>query len=568
MKRNLIASLLAACLLATALGGCADNSAGTTVPDTSSGAPTTTTTTTSAGGELPFANGETITIGLNQSANVENYDTNQYTQWLEEQTGLNLEFSYFSSDATEAATQLSLMIFSGQKLPDVIWAFAGLKPAVSNEYGQDGYFIDLKDYFYEYGHYFWERQKLLDTVAQESLFALGTDQSNGAMYAFPTYQESAGDRRASMTYINGEWLGNLNLTMPTNTDELRDVLIAFRDKDPNKNGIADEIPMIGGTTRYRADIVSWLLNSFVYMNDMYFFTAKDGALNVPYTTDEYREGLRYVNSLVEDGLLSTLTWTISEDSELTAIVTPANKIAIAGVVGMHTSMNLENNNPVGLQYTGLTGISSPNCAGYAPLNSDSYVYTTFITADCETPELAFKLLDFMSSKESFNRMRNGELGVDWEYAAPGTDSGFGVDAAYNRINNVFGNQNNKTWNSIGATFALYRQEPPAFNDDGSWGSDRTKISNNMLIDYDAQAKANNPPEVVYDIVYTSDEMKSIQEISVTILDYVQEARAKFAAGVLDIDNDSDWNSYLKNLESMGLDTYLKTAQAAYTRQNG
>ena len=39
----------------------------------------------------------TISIGVKQSANVEDYDTNEFTLWLEEQLGINLEFVYFSS---------------------------------------------------------------------------------------------------------------------------------------------------------------------------------------------------------------------------------------------------------------------------------------------------------------------------------------------------------------------------------------------------------------------------------------------------------------------------------------
>ena len=76
-------------------------------------------------GSLPLTTEEkTITIGLQQSPNTENYDTNDYTLWLEEQTGINLEFVYFSNDKTEAQTQLSLMVSGGQELPDILWGMS------------------------------------------------------------------------------------------------------------------------------------------------------------------------------------------------------------------------------------------------------------------------------------------------------------------------------------------------------------------------------------------------------------------------------------------------------------
>ena len=39
------------------------------------------------------------------------------------------------------------------------------------------------------------------------------------------------------------WLDALNLEMPETTEELYNVLVAFKTQDPNGNGEADEIPM-------------------------------------------------------------------------------------------------------------------------------------------------------------------------------------------------------------------------------------------------------------------------------------------------------------------------------------
>jgi putative aldouronate transport system substrate-binding protein len=43
--------------------------------------------------------------------------------------------------------------------------------------------------------------------------------------------------------IRADWLKKLNLQMPTTMDELYNVLVAFRDNDPNGDGKKDEIPM-------------------------------------------------------------------------------------------------------------------------------------------------------------------------------------------------------------------------------------------------------------------------------------------------------------------------------------
>ena len=46
-------------------------------------------------------------------------------------------------------------------------------------------------------------------------------------------------------FINQKWLDNLDLEMPTTVDEWYEVLKAFKEKDPNGNGVADEIPLTG-----------------------------------------------------------------------------------------------------------------------------------------------------------------------------------------------------------------------------------------------------------------------------------------------------------------------------------
>ena len=46
-------------------------------------------------------------------------------------------------------------------------------------------------------------------------------------------------------FINKAWIDKLGLSMPTTTDELKAVLKAFHDQDPNGNGVQDEIGVYG-----------------------------------------------------------------------------------------------------------------------------------------------------------------------------------------------------------------------------------------------------------------------------------------------------------------------------------
>ena len=88
----------------------------------------------------------TLTIGIPLSASVEDYDTNAYTLWLEEQTGYDLEFITFQSSSTDYKAQLSTMLATGDELPDILWNFQ-VGQGAYEEYGASGYFIDMAPYY-------------------------------------------------------------------------------------------------------------------------------------------------------------------------------------------------------------------------------------------------------------------------------------------------------------------------------------------------------------------------------------------------------------------------------------
>lgn len=291
-----------------------------------------------SGEHLPLVkDGEevTITIGLQQHAQVEDYDTNYITRYIEENTGVNLEFVYFSSDIDEALTQLALMVSGNEKLPDILWSFMYMDKSVMYEYGEDGYFLDLTDYFEDYGYYFWDTYNTLSETDQKNIFALGTDPNNGEFYGFPHYMSLDSDSFQWLAQINQNWLDAVDSEIPTTVDELYEVLKKFATEDPNGNGVADEIPMVGLSSKssWRADISDYIVNAYVYCDTDYMFNVTDGKLWTPFTTDEYREAMIFLNKLCSEGLLSTATFTSSVHTDLIPLTTPADGTAITGIFG-------------------------------------------------------------------------------------------------------------------------------------------------------------------------------------------------------------------------------------------
>ena len=212
-------------------------------------------------GEMPIVKpGDepvTLSIGLKTNGNVTDYKDNYFTKWLEEQTGLNLEFVQFNGSNAEVATQISLMIASGEKLPDILHPGGGISKIQSDEYGLDGYFLDLTDYFDKYCYHqkrTFERLYPDDPSVRELVMYGALEPSSGKIFSFPTMEDCPLDSPACHMWINTQWLEKLGLEKPTTLQELHDVLVAFRDGDPNGNGVKDEIPMVGTADSSYVDI--------------------------------------------------------------------------------------------------------------------------------------------------------------------------------------------------------------------------------------------------------------------------------------------------------------------------
>ncbi|HML45440.1 MAG TPA: extracellular solute-binding protein, partial [Clostridia bacterium] len=66
---------------------------------------------------------------------------------------------------------------------------------------------------------------------------------DGANYYFP-FLRLEPESKAGGPILRKDWLEKLGLDLPVTMDDWHDMLVAFRDNDPNGNGEADEIPFI------------------------------------------------------------------------------------------------------------------------------------------------------------------------------------------------------------------------------------------------------------------------------------------------------------------------------------
>ncbi len=522
-------------------------------------------------GELPFVKpGDepvTLTIGLKTNGNVTDYKDNYFTKWLEEQTGLNLEFVQFSGSNAEVATQVSLMIASGEKLPDILHPGGGISKIQADEYGLDGYFLDLTEYFDKYCYYqkhTFERLYPDDPSVRELVMYGALEPSTGKIFSFPTMEDCPLDSPGCHMWINQEWLDKLGLEKPTTLAELHDVLVAFRDRDPNGNGKKDEIPMVGKADSSYVDVTRAIINAYIYWNHNYHFNVgEDGKLWTPYTTDEYRQALCYIKSLVDEGLLSTLTWT-QTSAELKGFFEPQEDgTYLGGVICGHADLCFKPDAPSVFVYDPVPPFKAETSkGGYGARADINRSYATYITSECEHPDLAFKLLDFMCSDESFLRCRYGEPGVNWDYCEPGKPGNAGGTARIKLYENVFSTQNNANWHSVWSISAELEHQHEVSDDLTDWNTARGEKLYRNYLNYE---KAGQPEKRFTFVNYTQEENERRTEITEELLAFIKDRRAQFCTGVLDPTSDADWQEYLDGLQSLHYDEWLSMAQAAYDR---
>jgi len=524
------------------------------------------------GGDVSTPSDESITmnVGIQIRANVESVTDNDLTRYLEDKLGYKFEFTEFSSAASEWRSQFNTMIAAGEKLPDVMFGF-GWNDVERYTYGSDGYLVDMAPYF-EDEELSGEFKARIDELYGEGYFAemiKYLKSPDGGIYAFPNASFSNSDGTNTFSaYINTTWLKNLGLEMPTNWEELVTVLRAFKEQDPNGNGKQDEIPAIGmvgasntttATTGY--DLPSWLLNNFLYIDDAKVFNSENGKLSFPYITDEYREGLQKLNDLVDEGLLSTMCWTMDQASkELDAIIGPANGVAIAGVIGGMMS-KMPNLTPTMWEYEGLLPFN------YAPVTLNIPTAYLFITSDCENPEAAFKMFTQLATEEGSMLIRYGVEGRDWEWQEDDTEAGKGVKQL---VQWATGSHKVNWGVNYGTLIRTDRNNTPYHtvrDPEAVWLNEKNDRGDAHYKGYIEVAKKNNPDEIVDKLLYTVEEQDNIGNINTDVLIYVKESRAKFATGVLDPYNDAQWNEYVKNLEEMGLQVWLDNSQSAWDRMN-
>jgi len=212
---------------------------------------------------------------------------------------------------------------------------------------------------------------------------------NGKIGALPMIQAVS---TQNIMWINQDWLTALNLEIPTDMASLREVLIAFRDRDPNGNYKADEIPMLF--------LGPWELKMFshaygVVVNDYNLYLDQSGKVCFWPLEDSFVTFLEDVHGLYADKLLDPDGFSVSDSLRL---VTEDDATNTYGAFFAPTPLNLLPYNLTG-SYVLLEPLVYEGQQIYRDLFGPLRRGTFAITSACSDPAAVLSWVDTLYTEE-------------------------------------------------------------------------------------------------------------------------------------------------------------------------
>ena len=518
-------------------------------------------------GEFPIVD-EPITLNILMlgHAIVEDFNTNTFTHWYSERTGINLNFDI--APPNEWQEVLNLTIASGD-LPDIIVGFT-VDPSTLALFGPQGLFLPLSDLIEEQGHF------IHDVFAGSPQVLPLITSPDGEIYGLPQVNECYHCFYSQRAWINSDWLANVGMDVPQTTDEFVDVLTAFKEQDANGNGDPnDEIPLAAATTGWNGNIDGFLLNPFVlseFAGQNRFFEQNDGVITQNVTSEGYREGLRYLNRLFSAGLFGEESFTQPMDQIKQQV--EGGDAPTIGVVISGAHPNFAN---IGgdrwIKYVAVPSLEGPTGLRQAPFNPWGVASgQCTINSQTEHPVAAFKWCDGLYDREATLRSvfgipqweaAEGEEG-QWRWAEEGEGAlgGDAFEAIWRRLS-TFGTLQNVHWAQRGPSYRPNHLRLGEVRRDDAAGLEVVLLEETRVA-YEPYARSIE--DLIPPLAFTTAQAAEVTELRLGINDYVAQMTAEFVLGRQDLD--AGWDNFVATLESLGVNRLAEIYQAAYDAQYG
>ena len=493
------------------------------------------------------ANGKTgqstVRIAIPYSSNIQDINSNYYKQWLEEKVGVPIEFVEVNRERSE--DYLASLFASKDADIDVVFFDESVKFTLDKEtlkkYSQEGYLLNIKQFLTEETNY----AKLLKKDDLSEQLKSGEDD----IYYIPHIENFREEQNGQVLWLNFLWLKALGLSIPTTPEELEAVLQAFLKEDPNGNGLADEIPLIGCEEAYSLQSYNFLLNAFIY-NDPYhsrFYVEHSGIAYAP-VTDSFRQGLIYCRGLYVEKLLDERSFSYTQKQLVQLANSPEDMVG--GFTTSSIAQIMYQNNPdIMSSYIHIPPLKGAKGERYALYKEIKPGCGAIILSTSQRAEAAFQVLDTMLSEEASLIGVYGEQGIDWDFS-DGTDTGiYGTAASIVTHNYIQNTIQNKNFSGIGPFYLSQK-----YIDGVTWNGVNSEI---RYIDVHASLS--------YETFYPSyiaefPDQQAVNTIRKSLDAYTDNMITAFITGEADVTDDRMWEEFQKGCTALGMHELLSQCE--------
>lgn len=451
---------------------------------------------------------------------------------LQKQTGVTVDLQYYPYEV--AKEKYSLALSSGD-YADSIGGWTITDTDILTYGVEMGTFIPLEDYFAKYCP---NITAMLDLEGvREAMTA-----PDGHIYSIP-YVLSAPQVDFN-PYINTKWLENLGLQMPTTTEELRTVLKAFKDQDANGNGDAgDEVPFSFDPDNMH---LGYLSGWFGMSVDNFGFTMVNDKLTFGANTEQFKNGIKFLNSLYKEGLLDQEMFT-QDKSQWKA----KGGQDLYGVAMMYGSGDIMPYNagetpnwsplPVLSAGDGSTPVYLKNTYGTTVLKNQ-----VVITDNAKNPAAICRWWDNVMTLDNSVQINCGPL--DTVVFKEG-DQYRAIDTS------TFSEEDQTKYNWSN----LWPQSLPKYMPSGFKLVEDVPMYQEKPV-VDEQYAASLTSSVIPSYWANADDASRLAELQNSIKDYLDQKIAEWISGQSDID--ADWDGYIKQLDKLDLPEYITIRENA------
>ena len=490
---------------------------------------------------LPLSD-EDVTFSISMMINPQlasyfsGYEENPAWQEYSKLTGVNFEFSNIS--AMNIGEQYNLMFASGD-YPDIMHSGLAYYSSGTDAAVNDNVILDLAPYLEEYApNYLYWVEKL------DGFPNITTDEGYRPGFVHITDEPSI---TKSGPVTRGDWLEELGLEIPHTIDELHDMLKAMYEEYGAQCEFDATASAFSG---------AWGTNLTIstFPSVSYPIYQVDGEITYGPVTDAARDYLKTMKSWLDEGILykdfATRTSNFGTIGDFAAGIFSyynGDTDALANASSYFTDPDAT---MVALPYAVRNEGDVIPFDGYGTSMSTLTGQGTFsITSACDNVELAVSVLDWRYSEAGSFLFNYGIEGISFEYGPNG-------EPEYTDL--IVKNEN-----GLSATWLA-----AVYMDEYGYVEKYTKFDYQMTEQQlEAREIWSQNVESLYDLPralsLTANESEIFSKNMADVASYTSESILKMLTGEMDID--TEYDTFIDTIYSMGLQECLDCYQAALTR---